>query len=328
MKKLLMIIIVFTSVGLSGCYYSKNVVTIRSNIAAAYMGLDEMPMPTNEDVDKLAYYNSEVPDKVRVLKDIEYSNYQGNTKKLDLYLPQSSGKHPLLIYVHGGAFVAGKRTQIVQDIKEQTARGYALASLSYSLADEAKWPVQIYQLKAAVRWLRANAKSYHLDRDKFIAVGPSAGGTLVTILGTSGDVPELEGAEWGSRGYSSRVQGVVAYYPSSDLKLMSFGANAKPNNISQQLLGCHQLVCSKKADSANAITYITPDDPPFYIMHGTSDSIVPHSESSLMYDALLANGVETTFISLPGYTHGDERFYTGGQKAGIEKFLDYTSQSN
>ena len=325
----LTIILCVLTLMLAGCGGTKNKAPVkmsgaemRINIPAPYMSLEGMQLPPPEVIDQIPHFNPPVPSDVKVHRDLEYANHLGKSRQLDIYLPAAEGPHPVIIFVHGGAFMMGKRTHMPIATMEQLNRGYAIASITYSLSGEAKWPTAMFQLKAAVRWLRAHANEYNLDADKFIAWGPSSGGTYVTILGTSGDVKELEDLSMGNSDYSSRVQGVIAYYPSSDLKFMMFGGNSKPGNFAEQLLGCHPIECPEKADSANASTYATADDPPIYLMHGTSDSIVPHDQSSLMYDALLKAKVDATFISLPGYGHGDPRFDNQINRPGIEAFLD------
>lgn len=318
----LAIILCVLTLMLAGCAGKKSEAELRTKIAAPYMGLEGMQLPPPEVLDQIPHFNPPVPSDAKVHRNLEYTTYQGKSKQLDIYLPATEGPHPVIVFVHGGAFMMGKRTQMPIATMEQLNRGYAIASITYSLSGEAQWPTAMYQIKAAVRWLRAHAKEYNLDPDKFIAWGPSSGGTYVSVLGASGDVKELEDLSLGNSEYSSRVQGVIAYYPSSDLKFMMFGGNAKPGNFAEQLLGCHPIECPEKSDSANASTYATADDPPFYLMHGTSDAIVPHDQSSLMYDALLKAKVDATFISLPGYVHGDPRFDNQVNRQGIEAFLD------
>ncbi len=190
-----------------------------------------------------------------------------------------------------------------------------------SASQTAKWPVQAYQIKAAIRWLRAHAASYNFDPDKFIAWGMSAGGHLASIAGTSGGVKSLEDLSLGNSHYSSRVQAVVSWYSPSDFLRMG-GWHDKADSPESELVGYPVQTCPQKVVRANPVTYITPDDPPFYIMHGTGDNSVPHSQSLILYEALQQAGVTATLISLPDYAHSDSRFNTGSRIAGVQEFLD------
>ncbi|MCP4401136.1 MAG: alpha/beta hydrolase [bacterium] len=260
-------------------------------------------------------------EAAKVLRDIEYTVYQGSSMQLDIYLPATEGPYPLIVWLHGGAFRMGNRTWIEQGALDQVSRGYALASVSYSFSQTAQWPVQAYQIKAAIRWLRAHAAGYNVDPDKFIAWGMSAGGHLASIAGTSGDEKRLEDLTLGNSHYSSRVQAVVSWYGPSDFLRMG-GSHDNADSPESELVGCPVQTCPEKTARANPVTYITPDDPPFYIMHGTGDSSVPHSQSVILYDALQQAGVTATFISLPDYVHSDPRFNTGSRIAGVQEFLD------
>jgi predicted alpha/beta-fold hydrolase len=140
-------------------------------------------------------------------KNIAYANASA-TQTLDIYLPQGDGPFPLVINVHGGGFMMGDKSNPA--LTDQLLKaGYAVASVNYRLSGEAKAPAQIEDVKAAVRWLRANAAQYKLNPDKFAAFGQSAGGNLVALLGTSCGVAELEGADLGNADQSSCVQAVV-----------------------------------------------------------------------------------------------------------------------
>ena len=139
-------------------------------------------------------------------------------QKLDLYLPQGDGPFPLIVNVHGGGFMMGDKSDPPSQpaIAQFLANGYAVASIGYRLSAEAKAPAQIQDVKAAVRWLRANAAKYNLNPDKFAGFGGSAGGSLVALLGTSCGVAELEGADLGNSDQSSCVQAVVDWFGPTD----------------------------------------------------------------------------------------------------------------
>jgi len=142
--------------------------------------------------------------------DIAYAS-KSPAQKLDIYLPDAGdGPFPVILSIHGGAFKGGdKGDNQVVPMLEGVRRGYAVVSINYRLSGEAISPAQINDIKAAVRWIRANAKQYKFNPDKIAAWGGSAGGNLAALLGTSGDVKELEDGSQGNANQSSRVQAVV-----------------------------------------------------------------------------------------------------------------------
>jgi len=238
--------------------------------------------------------------------DIEYARPDGKPQLLDLYLPEKAeGALPLVIWIHGGAWMSGSKEQCPAVFL--LGKGYAVASINYRLSQVAKWPAQILDCKAAVRWLRAHAKEYKVDPERFGVWGSSAGGHLVALLGTSGDVKELEG-DLGNGGVSSRVQAVCDWFgPTDFLEIGKYPSQLDhdgANSPESQLLGgpIHDNV--EKAKQANPITYITKDDPPFLIMHGDKDMTVPFNQSELLNEALKKAGVTVTFHPVPGAGHG------------------------
>ena len=154
-------------------------------------------------------------------KDLAYA-IVSSAQKLDLYIPQGSGPFPLVIMVHGGGFMMGDKAEGMglAGVDKLLAAGYAVASINYRLSGEAQYPAQIYDAKAAVRFLRANAATYNLNPTKFGAWGASAGGNLVALLGTTCGVAELEGAELGNADQSSCVQAVVDWFGPIDFLAM------------------------------------------------------------------------------------------------------------
>ena len=156
-------------------------------------------------------------------------------QKLDLYLPEKAdGPLPVIVWVHGGGWLAGSKDGGGPALPF-VGKGYAVAAINYRLSQHAKFPAQIEDCKAAIRWLRANAKTYNLDPDHIGVWGASAGGHLVALLGTSGDVKELEGKE-GNTDQSSRVQAVVDWFGPTDLTKMG-GSHDQPNSPEARLFG-------------------------------------------------------------------------------------------
>ncbi|HTQ38785.1 MAG TPA: alpha/beta hydrolase [Pirellulales bacterium] len=248
--------------------------------------------------------------------NIPYVENGHQRQVLDLYVPDESAQKPwpLVIWIHGGAWLAGSRAH--PPVMYLTHNGFALASIDYRFSQDAVWPAQIFDCKAAVRFLRANAAKYHLDPDHFGVGGDSAGGHLAAMLGASGDVQELEG-DLGNSGVSSRVQAVLDWFGPTDISQIVHQSSPKallkhdgPNSPEARLLGGPIEDKAELARTANPITYISPSDPPFLIMHGDADRIVPHAQSVILAKALIDAGVQETFKTLPGADHEAPQFHS------------------
>lgn len=253
-----------------------------------------------------------LPAGVKMIPNIEYAAPDGYSLLLDLYLPeQVEGRLPVVVWIHGGGWEAGSRhDQIAVPI---AAHGYAVASIDYRLSQVAKFPAQIEDCKAAIRWLRAHARAYSLDPNHIGVWGASAGGHLVALLGTSGDVKELEGNE-GNLDQSSRVQAVCDWFGPTDFLKINEQAKKglvkpqiqhdSPSSPEAHLLGGPIQENKEKAKAANPITYASKDDPPFLIMHGDHDPLVPLAQSQMLRDALAREGVPVTLVVIPNAGHG------------------------
>lgn len=265
--------------------------------------------------------------EVSVYYAMEFANVGGQSLKLDLFVPSGRGPFPVILSVHGGSWTSGTRDQGLAVV--QVERGYAVANVDYRLAPQSIWPAQVEDTKAAVRWLRANARRFDLDAGRIGVMGLSAGGHIGAVLGTSGGVAALEGIELGNAAYSSEVQAVVDYFGPSDLLKLKQQAlpcmPGDPNDPAEapsQLLGCTLPLCPEKAATANPITYVTPDDPPFLLLHGTSDCLVPWQQSQILHDALRRAGVRSKLILVPFAGHGDLLFVTPLIQQQVNDFLD------
>lgn len=248
-----------------------------------------------------------------VRADITYATVGGVDLKLDLYLPSAgAGPAPLVVYLHGGAWKTGSRKgagvpapwELFEFPKfgDLTRAGYAVASVDYRLTGQAQWPAQIHDAKAAVRWLRANASTYHLDPDRIAAWGDSAGGHLAAMLGVTGDRHDLEGTV-GITGPSSRVQAVADWFGPTNLLTMD--EQAPPDGLSQKhdvagspesdLLGCVPSACPERSRSASPVSYVDKSAPPFLFQHGYSDHVVAFGQSVELRGLLDQAGVPTEF---------------------------------
>ena len=247
-----------------------------------------------------------VPEGVTVYRDLAYVTDGHERQKLDLYVPETGENLPLIIWIHGGAWRGGSKEHYTP--MEYLKSGYAGASLNYRLSQHAIFPAQIEDVKAAVRWLRANAETYRLDPNRFAAWGSSAGGHLVAMLGTAGDVKEFEVGE--NLEVSSRVQAVVDYFGPTDFLQMDTHrlpdglVHDAPDSPESQLVGGAIQEHQDRVARANPVTYVSKDAPPFLIVHGNKDPLVPYQQSVLLNDALKKAGVPVTFYKVEGGGHG------------------------
>jgi acetyl esterase/lipase len=259
-----------------------------------------------------------LPEGVKVERDLAYVADGHARQRLDLYLPEkASGPLPVIVWVHGGAWQAGSKDNC--PAAPFAARGYAVASVNYRLSQHARFPAQIEDCKAAVRWLRAHAKQYNLDPDHVGVWGASAGGHLVALLGTTGGVKELVGAG-GNADQSSRVQAVVDWFGPTDLTKMG-GSHDRPDSPEARLLGGPVGEDKGRAARANPITYVTKDAAPFLILHGDRDPTVPFGQSELLEAALRKAGVEVTLVPVKGAGHGGPAFNSPDNRRAVEKFF-------
>ena len=254
----------------------------------------------------------DVPAGVTAHRDVTYATVGKKKLLLDLYVPDVAepDRLPLIVWIHGGAWRAGNKQNC--PALPFTTKGYVAASISYRLSHEAIFPAQIEDCKAAIRWLRANAERYKIDPNRIGVWGSSAGGHLVALLGASGDVIKLEGSG-GNLGFSSRVQAVCDFFGPTDFLKMDQESlpnspiiHDAPDSPESKLVGGAIQEYPDRVARANPITYVSPDDPPFLIVHGDKDPLVPWQQSKYLYEARKQAGLEssTRFEIIKGARHG------------------------
>lgn len=254
---------------------------------------------------------TQLPAGTKVERDIVYTRVGERKLLLDLYVPpKQSAPLPVILWVHGGGWRGGSKGSGGRALP-MLQRGYAVVDVGYRLSGEAIFPAQVEDCKAAVRWVRANADKYGLDPKRIGAWGSSAGGHLVAFLGTSGDVREFDTEA--NRQYSSRVQAVCDWFGPTDFLQMdehmiegSRLVHNAPKSPESLLVGgpITEEPYRSMVKKANPITYVTKDDPPFLIMHGDKDMLVPLHQSELLYHALAKAGVEASLHVVKGAGHG------------------------
>ncbi|MCK9563196.1 MAG: alpha/beta hydrolase fold domain-containing protein [Bacteroidales bacterium] len=245
-------------------------------------------------------------DNVRWVADIPYAATDDPRQRLDIYLPKSAevdGPLPVIAYVHGGAWRTGSRIMARSQVMAHVDSGrYAAISIGYRLSWQDSWPAQIHDLKAAIRWIRANADEYGLDPGRICALGPSAGGHLVAMLGTTNAVAELEGTLGDHGDQSSDVQCVIDFFGPADFRVADDAAIGGPV---VELLGGHPAENPELAAAASPLHHVKAGAPPFLIVHGTRDPLVSHSDSVALTKALDEAGVPVIFQTVDGGGHGD-----------------------
>jgi len=275
-------------------------------------------------INAVAQNRNSLPTVMPTHANLDYAEPDppGSTgQKLDLYIPAGSSKPlPVVIWTGGSAWMATNGKDMAGMLAVQlNPAGYAVAGVSIRSSSQVKFPGQLYDIKAAIRWLRANASKYGLDADHIAIMGDSSGGWTAAMAAVTGDAPEMEG-KVGVTGVSSKVQAAVAFYlPTNfttmdawalrpcDPKSTNFTAfcHDGPNSPESRLLGCPIQTCPDKVKAASPMTYITADDPPIMILHGDSDQLVPHNQGEQLYMALNKACKDAVFISLPKAPHGN-----------------------
>lgn len=268
--------------------------------------------------------------------DIPYTNLD-NSKMLDIYMPETgNGPFPAVIYIHGGGFVLGSRKDRASaNALKALDRGYAAVIIDYSLSLEASFPTQIHEVKAAIRWVKANGWRYGIDPDRIALMGASAGAHLAALAGTSGAVGELEDKSLGHPEMDCGVQAVVGDFTPVNFstvneQLIALGRPIPegfdaPQYSSALYLGDLMVNVPDIVKATNPETYISPSSPPFFIQHGTEHYILPH-EQSVHFAGMLerAIGWEKVELSLlAGVGGGDDpRYFTPGTIKREYDFLD------
>ena len=269
--------------------------------------------------------------------DIAYAGLSP-AQKLDVYLPEEEGgAFPVIVSIHGGAFMGCDKADVqVLPMLEGLKRGYAVVAVNYRLSWEATFPALVHDVKAAVRWIRANAPRYHFDPDRIAAWGGSAGGYLSAMLGTSAGVPELEDLSLGNPEQPSHVQAVVAWFgPTDFLKMDEYLAehglasepgmeHSGPNSPESLLLGQPITEAPDLVKAANPETYISAAAPPFFLQHGTADSTVP-VQMSIDFAAKLKQALGKDRVQLElleRAEHADTLFETPENVEKVLGFLD------
>jgi len=275
-----------------------------------------------------------------IIQDLAYAS-QSAAQKLDIYmLTGISNPRPVIIWIHPGGFIVGDkngsaefplaRVNMIALVQPMLERGYSVVSINYRLSVEAIFPALVYDVKAAVRWVRANATKYHFNPNKVAAWGSSSGGYLAAMLATSADIPELEDLSLGNSEFSSKVTAAIDWYGPTDFLTMDpqhikLGQEAHVHEASSHeslLMGASVTSIPNKCKAASPMTYVKPGNAPIFIQHGTGDPVIPYFQSIDLAEKMAAAiGKENVGLELiESVGHADYVFFT---EKNINKMLDF-----
>jgi acetyl esterase/lipase len=270
----------------------------------------------------------------RKFLDIPYAN-TSKTQKLDIFLPEmGDGPFPVLLHIHGGAFAIGDKRDIhLLPFLKGLARGYSVVSVNYRLSGEAKFPAGLQDIKAAIRWIRANKMKHCLDGERIAACGGSAGGNYAALLCVTGNIHDFDDALLGNIDVPSNVQAAVDWFGpinflSMDEQLeesgLGPGDHSESHSPESRYLGAKITEIPQIVKRANPSTYIHPEIPPIFIQHGRQDNLVPVQQSINFVKELERrvprDRVEFEILEKAG--HGDPAFETDQNMDKVFRFLD------
>jgi acetyl esterase/lipase len=244
-----------------------------------------------------------VPGTVTFEKGIEYTNPDNQHLQLNMARPKTGdGPFPCVLCIHGGGFRAGNREGYNAQIIRLAEQGYVAVTVSYRLAPKYPFPAAVHDTKAAVRWLRANAKKYNLDPNQIGVTGGSAGGTLAQMLGVTADVKEFEG-DGGNPEQSSAVKCVVNVYGANDFT-KSYGKSVDAHEVLPLYLGGNLEKARAAHIRSSPLYWVTPNTVPTLCIHGTEDKYVHIEQAEMLVEKMKAAAVEVELLKLEGAGHG------------------------
>lgn len=251
--------------------------------------------------------------------NIEFSNPNDQHLQLNLASPKGTGPFPAVLCIHGGGFRAGARESYDGLCKRLAERGYVAATVTYRLAPKYPFPAAVLDVKAAVRWLRANASKHHIDPERIGVTGGSAGGHLAQFLGVTAGVSRFEVGD--NLQSSSAVQCVVNFFGPSDLT-RSYGKSVDAAEVLPLFLGGNVEQARHQHVLASPLYWVTPQAAPTLCVHGTDDKYVAYEQAEWLVDRLKAADVEARLLTLPGAGHGFKGADQQKAEAALLEFFD------
>lgn len=260
-------------------------------------------------------------DAPRHLNDIPYARVDGRTLALDLHLPPGA-LPPLVVYLHGGAWRDGDKTRYPEFL---LANGFAVASVDFRSSQDARFPANVHDIKAAIRFLRASAGHYGYRADRIAIAGSSSGGHLAALVGTSNGNAELEGSLGDHVGESSRVQAIVSWFGASNLDTIlaqstPFGLDVRVPAL-KLMLGALPDEVPALARLASPVNHVDAEDPPAILLHGNQDRQMPVNQTLELEAAYRRAGPGVETLIIDGAGHGGAAFETGDAAERVIAFL-------
>lgn len=258
-----------------------------------------------------------------IIKDIEYARAGDRKLSLDIYKPKAANNPYLIVWVHGGAWRSGSKANPPLGL---LGYGYAVASVDFHLSEQAPFPSMVHDIKAAIRYLRANANKYGYRADKIVIWGSSSGGHLAALVGTTNNDKYMEGTLGDYTGTSSAVQGIIDFYGPTNL--LSILGLSTPHGISVRepalklLFGKSLEEAKETARLASPVFQTDPSDPPLLIVHGDQDNQVPVNQSLELMAAYKKNKLPVQIEFIPGAGHGDGVYYRQEMMGLVSEFLN------
>lgn len=237
-------------------------------------------------------------------RDVAWATLGGQPLLMNIARPTAAGAHPLVVFVHGGAWAYGDRNEYDGTIETVAANGFVAASVDYRLAGEAGnyFPTPVQDVRCAIRWLRDNAATYAIDPERVAIVGGSAGGHLAALVGLAQDETDFDG-ECPAKG-SAAVSAIASFYGPSDLRASAYGGHEVGQWNVDLLLGSLAANAPDAAAKASPVLYVDANDPPVLLSHGDADAEVPLSESEALLATLQTAGVPSALVTVAGGEHG------------------------
>ena len=258
-------------------------------------------------------------------KDVVYATVDDKKLGLDIYMPADVQTPPLLIWVHGGAWRSGTKEQVPMVFVEH---GIATASLDFRLSTEARFPAAVHDIKAAIRFLRANASEYGYRTDRIAISGRSAGGHLAALVGATNGHAALEGTVGGHPDQSSDVQAIMSYFGASNLTTILAQSTPHGLNVREPaltlLLGALPESAKELAELASPVFHVDRSDPPLLLVHGDQDPQMPINQAHELEGAYKQLGLDVSFDVVHGAAHGGNAFFSGDHLTRALEFLHRT----
>lgn len=263
------------------------------------------------------------PPAPRMIPDLEYARVGNTVLKLDLYLPDSRGPAPVVVWIHGGAWRAGSKSSV--PVKGLLQHGFAIASVDYRLSTQARFPAQIHDIKAAIRYIRSTAGEYGLDPEHISIAGASAGGHLAALVGVTNGHRPLEGRVGDCLDTSSAVERIVSFYGAANLT--SILRQSTPHGLNVRVPALNLLLGEPSAERtrlerlASPVEHVDAHDPPLLLIHGDQDPQMPINQSHELEGKYKRLDRRVQFEVVHGGAHGGKGFFHQDQLRRVAAFL-------